>query len=508
MSEIDLGEGPPFPHQPGDASAPAQNLVRAGGQIRAFGGALQTAHSPVPANVGGLLDAPAAGVIDSPLLDVQKTSRASTFAAGALGIYESARQTYNNEIDRLNAEWTESSGTPTPEDATDDEKAAAREALAAKRAELRGRQGSAEGHLDNAATEVAGLLGKGPESMSDPAVAGMIQTGLRHVPPPSENGRTAYPLRLMTLNVGGGKYNEWDNQKGFDPGDVPGLARRILDEEVDVANLQEMFDGDVSALEDELEKQSGDDWTLAFAPATLKPQGGGQHGLYRQFGNVIAVRTSWDSTPGATGLTLVDAERHKLAEGPMFDFGDPQDARSMVAVTVETPAGERVTISTAHTDYGGVPDEDQARQIEDLRRHTEEFADESGGDHTVITGDLNHTVDEKSEAGAALREYEEAYENAGEDAGPTSDYGDEDAGAKRIDYVWTSNGLEPSGADRVEGDQPEIPGPDENMSDHDGIVTDIDVPYSDDPDANDPPTPERLPSGPGGYLQGDDWWRQ
>jgi endonuclease/exonuclease/phosphatase family metal-dependent hydrolase len=156
----------------------------------------------------------------------------------------------------------------------------------------------------------------------------------------------------------------------------------------------------------------------------------------------------------------------------------------MAAVTVETPSGERVTISTAHTDYNGVSAEEQADQIDELREHTEEVATEVGSDYTIVTGDLNHTIDENSPAGESLRQFEEeGYANAG--AGVPAEYPEEEDGSTSsyghgnpIDYVFTGPGLAYGDVDRVQGDQPEIEGEDNNMSDHDGIAVTVDVPQS------------------------------
>ena len=71
------------------------------------------------------------------------------------------------------------------------------------------------------------------------------------------------------------------------------------------------------------------------------------------------------------------------------------------------------------------------------------------------------------------------YDDAGAPAGPTH-------GDKSIDYIFTSDGLDHSGAEIVPGDHPDIPGDDDHLSDHDGIVLELDPDSGGDPTENDP----------------------
>lgn len=493
MPNVSLGEGPPFPHHTGDATGAAQKLVSSGGQVQGLAGSLRTTHAPVSASVDGVLDAPATDVIKPPLQTAQHTSQASTFAAGALGIYESARQTYNASINRLNEEWTAFSGsTTTPDDATDDEAREIQQTLGAKKAELRGQQHTAEGTLDASATEVAGLLDRGPEAMSDPAVAAMITRGLSIIPPfPGRNTGTD-SLRILTFNVGGGAENSPFNSKGLDRADIPALATRILQGDPDVANLQEMFDGERDDLEKELERQSGDDWTLTFSRAANKTYwSGNPFDAVDGFGNVIAVRAPDDGSNGDSGISLVDTEDRELTDPSNWlgqGGGEGGDGRSMGAVTIETTDGQRVTIGTTQTDWEkSVSPDDQADQLRDFREYTEQFAEESGADHVVLTGDLNHEIDDDNASGEEIRSWEEDYSNAGADA---------DAGHRgngnEIDYIWTSNGLgyDKDSVQLIEGDHPYIDGEDDYMSDHNGIALDVDLPTVETPEIEPPERPE------------------
>ncbi|MGH3359890.1 MAG: endonuclease/exonuclease/phosphatase family protein, partial [Nocardioidaceae bacterium] len=441
--------------------------------------------------VTGLLDAPAVGILDTPLRDVHSVSQASTFAAGALGIYESARRTYNSEIDRLNREWSDfTAANSTGDDATDAEQAAADDALGSKRASLRGQQHAAEGSLDGSAHQVAGLLDKGPGAMSDPTVASLITAGLRHVPPAGGSGTDS--LRVLTFNVGGGAENSPFNSKGLDRQDISALATRILQGDPDVANLQEMFDGERDDLEKELERQSGDDWTLTFSRAANKTYWSGNPlDAVDGFGNVIAVRAPDDGSAGDSGISLVDTEDRELTDPSNWlgqGGGDGGDGRSMGAVTIETVDGQRVTIGTTQTDWEkSVSSEDQADQIRDFREYTEQFAEDSGADHVVLTGDLNHEIDDDNASGEEIRSWEEDYANAGAEA---------DAGHRgngnEIDYIWSSDGLgyDKDSVQLIEGDHPYIDGDDDFMSDHNGIALDLDLPTIATPEFDPPERPD------------------
>jgi hypothetical protein len=171
---VDLSQGPPFPHQPGDASGPAEGLVSLASRIQGVGGDLTTAAAPSVPAVDGLFTAPIAAAPTQPQQDIQNVSEATLFAAGALSIYESARQTYNTTIDGLNQEWNEFVGDSTDQDAID-----------AKRADLRRRQQAAERTLDDDAGDVAAMLRAGPSAMSDPTVGEKILGALRGLVMPS-----------------------------------------------------------------------------------------------------------------------------------------------------------------------------------------------------------------------------------------------------------------------------------------------------------------------------------
>lgn len=273
-------------------------------------------------------------------------------------------------------------------------------------------------------------------------------------------------LRVMTLNVGGGYKNEPYNSDGMDPGDVDELARRIANQEVDVATLQEVWQMDLPELERQLEQITGDDWDLHFAQASTKPRWdddwAGSFYLNQPFGNVIAVRNG----DGVAGSQLV-GEQKLDAPGD-----DGSDGRVAISVRVFTDDGASVDIVTAHTDYGDVSEEARAQQIEDLRTFAEAGAD---GRPVIITGDLNDTIGDDDPSSRALQDYVDGhgYTDAG-DVGATSDYGH----GRRIDFIFTSEGIDAGSPERVQGDSPDEGGEDHDLSDHDGIVVDVQIPVT------------------------------
>jgi len=286
------------------------------------------------------------------------------------------------------------------------------------------------------------------------------------LPPDETRQPRTDDLRLMTLNVGGGHGNMIYESDGMDPGDVNELALRIANQEVDVATLQEVWKMDLPELERQLEHITGDDWDLHFAQASTKFRSdddwaGTVYGN-QSFGNVIAVRKG----DGVSHSELV-GEQKLDAPGD-----DGSDGRVAISVRVYTDDGASVDIATAHTDYNGVSEQARAQQIEDLRKFAEQGAN---GRPVIITGDLNDTIGVDDPASRALRDYVDVhrYTDAG-DIGPTSAFGH----GKRIDFIFTSSGITAGVPQRVEGDSPDKAGEDHDLSDHDGIAVDVQIPIT------------------------------
>lgn len=284
------------------------------------------------------------------------------------------------------------------------------------------------------------------------------------LPLPGSDRRPPDELRILNLNAGGGHGNMIYEPDGMDPGDVDELARRIADGDADVATLQEVWAMDLPELERQLERLTGDEWDLHFAQASTKVRADDDWGatLYpdQPFGNVVAVRRG----DGVIASELVGT-RKLDAPGD-----DGSDGRVAISVRIHTENGGTVDVATAHTDYGGVGDAARAQQIEDLRSFAEEGAD---GRPVIITGDLNatRTGDEPVNEAIDGLVTEHGYTDAG-DVGATSDYGH----GRRIDFIFASEGIGVGTPDRVQGDSPDKEGEDRDLSDHDGMVVDVEIP--------------------------------
>ncbi|HEU5471269.1 MAG TPA: endonuclease/exonuclease/phosphatase family protein [Actinophytocola sp.] len=282
-------------------------------------------------------------------------------------------------------------------------------------------------------------------------------------------------LTVMTLNVGGGAGNSGLSSDGMDEGDVDELARRIVAQDVDVAALQEVWQMDVARLERELEERTGEDWDLHFVQASSKFRT--DDGLFepgypdQPFGQVIAVRRG----DGVAYSELVGTE--KLDE----PGDDGSDGRAAISVRVHTDNGGVVDVATAHTDYDGVSEADRAGQIDQLREFAEAGAD---GNPVIITGDLNHAMTGDGRPSRALQDYVDAGYTDASDIGPTEQYGD---GPRRLDYIFTGPDLTAGDPERVQGDSPDHEGQDHDLSDHDGIVVDVEVPVSGRSPTDPPP---------------------
>jgi len=284
------------------------------------------------------------------------------------------------------------------------------------------------------------------------------------LPLPGCQRRTPDELRILNLNAGGGFGNMVYQSDGMDPGDVDELAQRIADGDADVATLQEVWEMDLPELERQLERLTGDEWDLHFAEASTKARAdddwAGTVYFDRSFGNVVAVRRG----DGVIASELVGTQK---LDAP---GDDGSDGRVAISVRVYTENGGTVDVVTAHTDYGGVGDEARAQQIEDLRRFAEAGAD---GGPVIITGDLNATRSGGEPVNEAIDGLvtEHGYTDAG-DVGPTSDYGH----GRRIDFIFTSDGIGVGTPERVQGDSPDKEGEDRDLSDHDGMVVDVEIP--------------------------------
>jgi hypothetical protein len=111
---------------------------------------------------------------------------------------------------------------------------------------------------------------------------------------------------MLNYNIqqGGGGNNWRHRTPGTDPGDFGALAQRMIDGDIDVATLQEVFVGGGDELERELNARAapGEHYEVVFGEASKKwqwsngglPVIGGASG----FGNAVVVRTGHGVSSG------------------------------------------------------------------------------------------------------------------------------------------------------------------------------------------------------------------
>lgn len=128
-------------------------------------------------------------------------------------------------------------------------------------------------------------------------------------------------VRVMDMNIfQGGDGNDPGDPEGTDPGDIPSLGQRILDEEVDVATFQETFDGSMHELQDWLNEHSppGERWRLDFQPGTTAGQYPGvdedEDPIEDEFGVTTLVREGGD-VERARALEPTELEEDGGVEG-------------------------------------------------------------------------------------------------------------------------------------------------------------------------------------------------
>jgi uncharacterized protein YukE len=127
-------------------------------------------------------------------------------------------------------------------------------------------------------------------------------------------------LRVLNWNIqGGGGGNHYQTDQGTQSDDIPDLAKRIINGDVDVATLQEVWKSHAEELQKELNKQAapGEHWEVHFGKADR-----GWHlsdGLFpgrEDAGNAVVVRTRPGvSTSGETVIPLSgeDSEEGRAA---------------------------------------------------------------------------------------------------------------------------------------------------------------------------------------------------
>lgn len=205
----------------------------------------------------------------------------------------------------------------------------------------------------------------------------------------------------------------------------------------------------------------------------------------RLFGNTDNARACQTAhleakSTGATAAqhlgTALSADEGRLQQ--VISTFQQMDHESADRITAA--AGDNLNVFTTHvhSPSRGELGEDDEERADQINTAVDALAESPGP--TVFTGDLNIDYDSTQERGgveerdtesaAAVERLEDEleFDNAGDAAGPTSNYGEGD----QIDYVFTSPDLVPGTAQKVEGD----PEGNRDLSDHDGIAVDLEIP--------------------------------
>ncbi|GGO62716.1 hypothetical protein [Nonomuraea cavernae] len=147
-------------------------------------------------------------------------------------------------------------------------------------------------------------------------------------------------IGMLNMNIGMGYKNSPKNPEGTDQNDIPDVAQTIADKNIDVVTIQEIAGTEAKNLERELEKRTGDDWTVHFGETKKSPYWGDgwlPNGVYEPFGNAVAVRH------GRTIDSSQYVDNHDLtAEGDFIrtpDGGYVTDGTARKAVEIEITFG-------------------------------------------------------------------------------------------------------------------------------------------------------------------------
>jgi len=277
-------------------------------------------------------------------------------------------------------------------------------------------------------------------------------------------------LRVLDLNIGMGyEYRNRDlPDHGMQPREIRELADLVIEQRADIATFQEWHDvpGLRDRLEQELERRTGRDWELHFT-----------HNL-----DAHDAKAGYDYAPAGTlvAVQLGDGVRAVHTDLPQHSLGVNSNVRG---IQIETTNGGLVNVYDAHIpsekDTDGRRDEDQADQI----RRLGEIAQHDNAP-SIIAGDFNQRMGE-DEAGEALAGYRDAgFTDVGRRAQPdgvplppwlAGPLPTHDAG--RIDYIFVEEGIRVvPGSTRVFEGDPNGDGTGSHLTDHDGLVTEIDVP--------------------------------
>lgn len=243
---------------------------------------------------------------------------------------------------------------------------------------------------------------------------------------------------------------------GIQGDELDQVAQGIIDGRVDVASLQEVFEGDAERIAELIEEMGGGQYEVRFDKATEKPDTSRFTGIdnNKPFGNAILVRTD-----GEQALSIADVAP---IETPLQHDGEAKRSVAGYSLRVD---GQPLTLFNTHTT---TEDHHQDAQVDAVLALA---ADQNGP--VLVAGDFNVSPGAMArirEAGADGGELNDLWRSRPERddqgyRGGTGDYGY----GKRIDYMFGSDGIAVAYADTVNVGQ----------SDHAGVVMDIRLPPTD-----------------------------
>jgi endonuclease/exonuclease/phosphatase family metal-dependent hydrolase len=276
------------------------------------------------------------------------------------------------------------------------------------------------------------------------------------VPPTSDE------VTLLNWNIGMGYEDGLGNERGTEISEIRRIAEIIANSDADIVTLQEVWglpwlasETGRSQLERELESITGRAWHLEFSQTTTTSLKDGDDVVVGgiPYGNLVAIQYG-------EGLThhevLFDREIQDEAHEP----------RRVIGVQVQTDGGGVLNVAGTHIStetQNGSSDAEQARQINAVHDIVA-----NDGVPTVVAGDFNQQPG-LSDGGMAVLDFgRDGYSDVAHDERSTHEAG-------HIDHVLVEQGLRPHNVSIVEGD-PDGSGGGSELSDHDGILVDLDVP--------------------------------
>lgn len=245
-------------------------------------------------------------------------------------------------------------------------------------------------------------------------------------------------VRVVNLNAAMGYRARAGDPGGTDAtrADLDLLARDIVDQRGDIANLQEMALPAARELASILRGRTGDEWRLNWAHAAYATFYAGRSRTERPVydhvsaGDAQLVRIG-DGVEAQTPITVDDAHDD---QGIVL----PSGARAFLGTRITTAWGVADVYNTHLALAQQVPDAVRAQDVRRIQQTTESYATP-----TIVTGDFNQTLDLPADPSrstmAAITAFTDdyGYTDVARDKGPTIDQKHPEQDSRRIDYLFT-----------------------------------------------------------------------